>query len=68
MITAIIHFIRIYAGKFVKNERGVTAVEYAIIGVALSAVVIAIFDKDLQVFLEEAITSISEGGAVSYCE
>ena len=68
MGSAIIHLITICTGKVIKNQSGVTAIEYAIIGVALSAIVIAIFDNDLQVFLSEAIISISEGGSSSYSE
>ncbi|MDN3683475.1 Flp family type IVb pilin [Vibrio sinaloensis] len=31
-----------------KDERGVTAIEYAIIGVAISAIVLAMFNSDLK--------------------
>ena len=34
---------RNFASKFIKNERGVTAIEYAIVAAGVSAVVLAIF-------------------------
>ncbi|USD66703.1 Flp family type IVb pilin [Vibrio sp. SCSIO 43136] len=37
-----------------KDERGVTAIEYAIIGVAISAIVLALFSSGT---LEDAISS-----------
>jgi pilus assembly protein Flp/PilA len=44
-----------------KDERGVTAIEYAIIGVAISAIVLAVFAKDGQLgeALKAAMTSIA---------
>lgn len=47
---------------FAKDQRGVTAVEYAIIGVAISAIVLAVFqgDNGLQSALQGAITTISD--------
>ncbi|MFQ1055488.1 hypothetical protein B5S43_13515 [Gilliamella apicola] len=38
--------VRNFAGKFIKNERGVTAIEYAIVAAGTSAVLLVIFDKD----------------------
>ncbi|OTP92085.1 hypothetical protein B6D05_12980 [Gilliamella apicola] len=38
--------VRSFAGKFIKNERGVTAIEYAIIAAGISSVLLVIFDKD----------------------
>ena len=38
--------VRSFAGKFIKNERGVTAIEYAIVAAGLSAVLLIIFGKD----------------------
>lgn len=32
--------------SFLKDQRGVTAIEYAIIGVAISAIVLAVFSGD----------------------
>ncbi|MFQ1055491.1 Flp family type IVb pilin [Gilliamella apicola] len=37
--------VRNFAGKFIKNERGVTAIEYAIVAAGVSAVLLVIFDK-----------------------
>lgn len=34
---------RLLLGSFAKDQRGVTAIEYAIIGVAISAIVFAVF-------------------------
>ncbi|MGY3570038.1 Flp family type IVb pilin [Vibrio sp. SCSIO 43135] len=42
------------------DERGVTAIEYAIIGVAMSAIVLAVFNGSLQDALEGAMTTISD--------
>ena len=38
--------VRNFAGKFIKNERGVTAIEYAIVAAGVSAVLLVIFNKD----------------------
>ena len=38
--------------EFIKDQRGVTAIEYAIIGVAVSAIVLAVFNGDLGTALE----------------
>ncbi|WP_334320032.1 Flp family type IVb pilin [Gilliamella apicola] len=38
--------VRNFAGKFIKNERGVTAIEYAIVAAGVSAVLLVIFSKD----------------------
>jgi pilus assembly protein Flp/PilA len=47
--------------QLVKDERGVTAIEYAIIGVAISAIVLSVFAKDGQLgtALANAMTLIS---------
>ncbi|MGR5267053.1 Flp family type IVb pilin [Vibrio astriarenae] len=44
------------------DERGVTAIEYAIIGVAISAIVLAVFNGDsgLKTALKGAITTITD--------
>lgn len=46
---------------FGKDERGVTAVEYAIIAVAVSAIILAVFngDNSLKSALTSAISKIS---------
>ncbi|MBY7996569.1 Flp family type IVb pilin [Vibrio fluvialis] len=37
---------RLLVESFAKDQRGVTAIEYAIIGVAISAIVLAVFNTD----------------------
>lgn len=37
--------IRNFTSKFIKNEYGVTAIEYAIVAAGVSAVLLVIFDK-----------------------
>ena len=44
-LSAIRAQVRNFAGKFIKNERGVTAIEYAIVAAGVSAVLLVIFDK-----------------------
>ncbi|KHT40364.1 Flp family type IVb pilin [Vibrio sinaloensis] len=44
--------------SFKKDERGVTAIEYAIIGVAVSAIVLAMFNSDLRTALTGAMDKI----------
>jgi pilus assembly protein Flp/PilA len=45
-----------------KKQNGVTAIEYAIIGVAISAVVLAVFNTDgtFKSALTDALSSISD--------
>ncbi len=45
--------------SFKKDERGVTAIEYAIIGVAVSAIVLAMFNSDLRTALTDAMGKIT---------
>lgn len=45
--------------EFKKDQRGVTAIEYAIIGVAVSAIVLALFNGDLNAALKGAMTQIT---------
>lgn len=45
--------------SFKKDERGVTAIEYAIIGVAVSAIVLAMFNSELKESLTGAMTKIT---------
>lgn len=47
--------------NFKKDQRGVTAIEYAVIGVAMSGIVFAVFAKDgtLDKALTDAMTTIS---------
>lgn len=45
--------------KFIKDQRGVTAVEYAILAVAMSAIVLAVFkNAGLNEALDDAMTEI----------
>ncbi|WP_063656124.1 Flp family type IVb pilin [Aliivibrio fischeri] len=45
--------------SFKNDERGVTAIEYAIIGVCISAIVLAVFNGTLRDALEGAMSTIS---------
>ncbi|MEF1171645.1 Flp family type IVb pilin [Vibrio sinaloensis] len=45
--------------SFKNDQRGVTAIEYAIIGVAISAIVLAVFNSDLKEALTNAISKIT---------
>jgi pilus assembly protein Flp/PilA len=42
-LSAIRAQVRNFAGKFIKSEQGVTAIEYAIVAAGVSAVVLVIF-------------------------
>ena len=46
--------------SFKNDERGVTAIEYAIIGVCMSAIVLAVFNGSLSDALFSAMDTISE--------
>ncbi|MDN3698532.1 Flp family type IVb pilin [Vibrio cortegadensis] len=46
--------------EFKKDQRGVTAIEYAIIGVAVSAIVLALFNGNLKDALTNAMSSITQ--------
>ncbi|MCX8649055.1 Flp family type IVb pilin [Gilliamella sp. B2776] len=37
--------VRNFANKFIKNERGVTAIEYAIVAAGVSSVILVIFNS-----------------------
>ncbi|ENM3882994.1 Flp family type IVb pilin [Vibrio cholerae] len=52
---------RLLLESFAKDQRGVTAIEYAIIGVAISAIVLAVFNGDngLKQALTTAISNIT---------
>ncbi|MBF9002236.1 MULTISPECIES: Flp family type IVb pilin [Vibrio] len=54
---------------FIKDQRGVTAIEYAIIGVAISAIVLSVFNSSLGDALTGAMSSITsnigQAGVVS---
>ncbi|WP_102505009.1 Flp family type IVb pilin [Salinivibrio kushneri] len=64
MLTKLFVNTRLALESFAKDKRGVTAIEYAIIGVAISAIVLAVFqgqgdDGGLQGALEGAIDTIT---------
>lgn len=46
MLTKLYVNTRLLLESFAKDQRGVTAIEYAIIGVAISAIVLAVFSQD----------------------
>ena len=63
MLTKLYVNTRLLLESFAKDQRGVTAIEYAIIGVAISAIVLAVFqgtgDNSLQGSLQKAFTAIT---------
>ncbi|MDN3681433.1 Flp family type IVb pilin [Vibrio tapetis subsp. quintayensis] len=54
-------YVRAAISRFVKDERGVTAIEYAIIGVAIATTVAAVFADTggLKTALDKAMTTIT---------
>lgn len=62
MLTSLYVKAQLALQEFKNDERGVTAIEYAIIGVAISAIVLAVFGSDggLQAALEGAMSTITE--------
>ncbi|EKO3644489.1 Flp family type IVb pilin [Vibrio metschnikovii] len=71
MLTKLYVNTRLLLESFAKDQRGVTAIEYAIIGVAVSAIVLAVFQGDggLKGALEGAMVkitgSINEAGVAT---
>lgn len=59
MLTKLAIKTQIALENFKNDQRGVTAIEYAIIGVAISAIVLAVFNGDLKKALDGAMTTIS---------
>jgi len=61
MLTKMYVNTRLALESFAKDKRGVTAIEYAIIGVAISAIVLAVFNGDngLESALKDAITKVT---------
>lgn len=51
---------QLFIQSFKNDERGVTAIEYAILGVCMSAIVLAVFNDTLRGALEGAIKTISD--------
>ncbi|MGR5234695.1 Flp family type IVb pilin [Vibrio rotiferianus] len=50
---------QLFIESFKSDERGVTAIEYAILGVCMSAIVLAVFNDTLRGALQGAIDTIS---------
>lgn len=50
--------IRKVVGKFSRDDRGVTAVEYAIIAVVISGIVLAAFNSGLGGEIQKAMTKV----------
>lgn len=50
---------QLFIESFKNDERGVTAIEYAILGVCMSAIVLAVFNDALRESLQGAIDTIS---------
>ncbi|MCG7497032.1 Flp family type IVb pilin [Vibrio sp. Of7-15] len=59
MITSLYVKAQLALEDFKNDQRGVTAIEYAIIGVAISAIVLAMFNSDLKTALQGAMTKIT---------
>jgi len=59
MITALYIKTTNALSDFKKDQRGVTAIEYAIIGVAMSAIVLAVFNGSLETALTGAMATIA---------
>lgn len=61
MLTKLYVKTRLAMESFARDQRGVTAIEYAIIGVAVSAIVLVVFsgDNGLKKALTDAVTTIS---------
>ncbi|MBV1843118.1 MULTISPECIES: Flp family type IVb pilin [Photobacterium] len=59
MLTKLAIKTQIALENFKNDQRGVTAIEYAIIGVAISAIVLAVFNGDLKDALDGAMSTIS---------
>lgn len=62
MLNNLIVKAKVAADNFIHDQKGVTAIEYAIVGVAISALVLAVFlnkDGGLQGALEGAMSDIT---------
>lgn len=51
---------QLFIESFKNDERGVTAIEYAILGVCMSAIVLAVFNDALFEALKGAVSTISD--------
>lgn len=59
MLTNLFVKTQLFIESFKNDERGVTAIEYAILGVCMSAIVLAVFHDSLGDALQGAINNIS---------
>ncbi|OIQ25108.1 Flp family type IVb pilin [uncultured Vibrio sp.] len=59
MLTKLFIKTQLFTESFKNDQRGVTAIEYAILGVCMSAIVLAVFNDSLREALEGAITTIT---------
>ncbi|MGF1698362.1 Flp family type IVb pilin [Vibrio lamellibrachiae] len=60
MITRLFVKTQLFIETFKNDERGVTAIEYAILGVCMSAIVLAVFGDGLTAALNDAVANISQ--------
>ncbi|WCE32554.1 Flp family type IVb pilin [Vibrio sp. SCSIO 43137] len=61
MLYDILARIELIKGRFTHDERGVTAVEYAIVAVAMSAVVLAVYTNgDLVKAMKDAMAEVGK--------
>ena len=60
MITQLFVKAQMFAAEFKNDQRGVTAIEYAILGVCMSAIVLAVFGDGLTAALNDAVAAISQ--------
>ncbi|ASI97775.1 Flp family type IVb pilin [Vibrio rotiferianus] len=59
MLTNLFVKTQLFIESFKNDERGVTAIEYAILGVCMSAIVLAVFNDALYDALKGAVSTIS---------
>lgn len=60
MFNGLMAGISVFLSKFTQDQRGVTAVEYAIIAVAMSAIVLAVYTNgDLGQAMQDAMSTVS---------
>ncbi|KAA8666520.1 Flp family type IVb pilin [Vibrio gigantis] len=60
MITHLFVKAQLFTAAFKNDQRGVTAIEYAILGVCMSAIVLAVFGDGLTAALNDAVAAISQ--------
>lgn len=59
MITQLFVKAQLFTTAFKNDQRGVTAIEYAILGVCMSAIVLVVFGDGLTAALQSAVDTIS---------